>query len=33
MKDDYIEKIIELLHKDRDVSVLDYIYRLLIKSC
>ena len=33
MKEDYIEKIVELLHKCNDISLLDFIYRLLIKSC
>lgn len=33
MKDDYIDKIVGLLHKCSDISLLDFIYRLLIKSC
>ena len=33
MKEDYIEKIVELLRKCNDISLLDFIYRLLIKSC
>lgn len=33
MKDDYIDRIVELLHKCNDIPILDFIYRLLIKSC
>lgn len=33
MKEDYIIKITDLLHKCNDISLLDFIYRLLIKDC
>lgn len=32
MKDEYIRKIIDLLHKCNDISLLDLILRLLQKS-
>ena len=32
MKEDYIAKITELLHNCNDISLLDFIYRLLVKS-
>lgn len=32
MKDEYIQKIIDLLHKCNDISLIDLILRLLQKS-
>ena len=33
MREEYVSKIIDMLHKLDDIAFLDLIYRLLIKKC